>query len=129
MRCRVRPSLVLSSLFLAFPFVAAHADCSVKVEPAKDSLITEDGDLVVGFNVQGQPCSAGCKGEIAIRVLYLNTEGEPQTYQESVPWSSEDGKLDSVKLKAYRDSCNNNRFGPCRVQTVEVVQVSCTTAT
>lgn len=121
--------VLLASLLGSVPFVGAYADaiCQAKVEPAKDAVISDAGNVVVGFNVQGQPCETGCKGEIAFRVRYLNTEGEPQTYQESLSWSSEDGELDTIKAKAYRDSCNNNRFGPCRLQKIEVVKASCTT--
>lgn len=125
MTSRIRIRLLAAACITVLSATAAQADCVAKVSPADSTTITDHGQVMINLSVDPAPCAHACHGVIAYRVHYLNTSGEAQVYELSTPWSSADGKPTRVSKLSYRDSCNNNSFGPCKLQSVEVVKVSC----
>ena len=103
----------------------ANADCVASAELLHEPAMNTRGQVILHLKVDTESCDKQCYGLMTVRLSYLNSASKAHAYDISIPWSAQPDRSTRVRKKLYRDSCDNNSTGPCQLQSVDIVGVSC----
>ena len=119
---------VLLLLVLSWSHYANAGDCAAHAERGNVD-ITEKGNTYVDFTVTGKPCKEGCDGWVKYRIHLLDKKRATTWYSGAVKWAADLGEPVEITDTGYKSFCHTSEvpgnFGPCEVQGVEIVSISC----